>query len=67
MTTPIRYQCPEPHDDGLSAPAYGIHSSRPEFIADSVDRNACKHITPEERAELKAGRVPARLAVTDEA
>ncbi|MET9730627.1 hypothetical protein ABZZ79_08190 [Streptomyces sp. NPDC006458] len=60
MTNPIRFQCPEPHD-GLSAPAYGIDSSRPEFIKDSVDRNACEHITPEEREELYAGRVPTWL------
>ncbi|MER8047102.1 hypothetical protein [Streptomyces sp. NPDC094032] len=65
MTTPIRFQCPAEHD-GLSAPTYGIHSSRPEFIRASVDRNACEHITDAERAELWAGRVPARLKPKDE-
>lgn len=28
MNGPIRWHCPEDHD-GLSAPTYGIHSSRP--------------------------------------
>ncbi|AXE23546.1 hypothetical protein C0216_08790 [Streptomyces globosus] len=60
MSEPIHYQCPELHE-GLNAPTYGIHSSRPEFLGASVDRNACEHITPEEREELYAGRVPARL------
>ncbi|MGW3371706.1 hypothetical protein [Streptomyces hydrogenans] len=62
---PIRWQCPELHD-GLPAPSYGIHSSRPEFIRDSVDRNACEHITDSELAELYVGRVPARLIPKDE-
>ncbi|WP_183068976.1 hypothetical protein [Streptomyces sp. gCLA4] len=60
MSGPIHYQCPELHD-GLNAPVYGIHSSRPEFIRDSVDRNACAHLTQAERQELYAGHVPARL------
>ncbi|MFD4658009.1 hypothetical protein ACFWP2_20565 [Kitasatospora sp. NPDC058444] len=58
----ITWQCPEPHD-GRPAPVYASHSSRSEFFADSVRRRACTHITPEERAELSAGRVPRRLAV----
>ncbi|MQS14492.1 hypothetical protein F7Q99_20040 [Streptomyces kaniharaensis] len=61
MTVPsIRWQCPELHD-GLPAATFGIHSSQAEFIADAVDRRACEHITPAERAELKAGRIPERL------
>ncbi|MEU7092957.1 hypothetical protein [Kitasatospora aureofaciens] len=59
-----RWRCPEPHEHGPAA-AFGIHSSRREFLGASVDRNACEHITPAERIELKAGRVPARLAVPD--
>ncbi|WP_367137053.1 MULTISPECIES: hypothetical protein [Streptomyces] len=62
---PIRWQCPELHGD-LSAPTYGIHSSRPDFICAAVERNACEHITPEERTELCAGRVPTRLVPKEE-
>ncbi|MFD4371172.1 hypothetical protein [Streptomyces sp. NPDC058486] len=65
MTRPILFQCPELHD-GLPASSYGIHSSRPEFIRASVDRHVCEHITDAERAELHAGRVPARLQLKAE-
>ncbi|MFE2283849.1 hypothetical protein ACFXDJ_06725 [Streptomyces sp. NPDC059443] len=65
MTQVTRWQCDQLHD-GLSAPVFSIHSSRPEFLRDAVDRRSCEHITEAERAELSAGRVPARLTPKEE-